>query len=143
MSSANSTNDTSNILHYGPVTEQDFRLPEFRGADPADYERRPDGRIVRKDRWEVFARNVARHFCSDPGGFELDLLAKWFSEFVESARAAGVEPLYSDDPPLMEADRRRHACKVCGNEPDRFGALEHGKGCYTQSEDGGGTSYVG
>lgn len=36
----------------GDVTEQDFRMPEFRGADPKDYERRADGKIVRKDRWE-------------------------------------------------------------------------------------------
>lgn len=35
------------------VTERDFRLPEFYDADPKDYERRPDGKIVRKDRWET------------------------------------------------------------------------------------------
>lgn len=34
------------------VTEQDFRMPEFRGADPQDYEFRGDGEVVRKDRWE-------------------------------------------------------------------------------------------
>ncbi|MCD7096956.1 hypothetical protein [Stenotrophomonas sp. MMGLT7] len=35
------------------VTERDFRMPEFRDADPADYEFRGDGKIVRKDRWET------------------------------------------------------------------------------------------
>lgn len=35
------------------VTEEDFRMPEFRGADPNDYEFRRDGKIVRKDRWVV------------------------------------------------------------------------------------------
>lgn len=34
------------------VKEQDFRKPEFVDADPADYEFRGDGKIVRKDRWE-------------------------------------------------------------------------------------------
>ena len=34
------------------VTEQDFRLPEFRDAIPDDYEFRADGKLVRKDRWE-------------------------------------------------------------------------------------------
>ena len=34
------------------VTEQDFRMPEFRDAKPEDYEFRRDGKIVRKDRWE-------------------------------------------------------------------------------------------
>lgn len=36
----------------------------------------------------------------------------------------------------------RFACKVCGNVPDSEGNLEHGKGCYTQSADGGGDEYI-
>lgn len=39
-------------------------------------------------------------------------------------------------------ERRKYACDVCGNWPDEDGTLEHGKGCYTQSEDGGGNEYV-
>ena len=35
-----------------------------------------------------------------------------------------------------------YACKVCGAVPDATGVIEHGRGCYTQSEDGGGISYV-
>lgn len=34
------------------VTEQDFRMPDFRDAKPEDYEFRSDGKLVRKDRWE-------------------------------------------------------------------------------------------
>lgn len=30
-------------------------------------------------------------------------------------------------------------CKVCGNVPDRDGTLEHGRGCYRLSDDGGGS----
>lgn len=33
-------------------------------------------------------------------------------------------------------------CKVCGNTPNDEGELEHGKGCYTQSEDGGGSEFA-
>ena len=33
-------------------------------------------------------------------------------------------------------------CKVCGNRPDDEGELEHGKGCYTQGEDGGGSEFA-
>ncbi len=33
-------------------------------------------------------------------------------------------------------------CDVCGNTPDEEGLIEHGRGCYTQDEDGGGTSYA-
>lgn len=41
------------------VTERDFRMPEFRDADPNDYEIRDDGKIVRKDRWETGVRRIA------------------------------------------------------------------------------------
>jgi hypothetical protein len=34
------------------------------------------------------------------------------------------------------------ACKVCGNIPDAQGSRKHGRGCYTQSEDGGGEDYI-
>ena len=40
------------------VTEQDFRCPEFRDANPEDYEFRPDGKLVRKDRWENGIRKI-------------------------------------------------------------------------------------
>jgi len=35
-----------------------------------------------------------------------------------------------------------YACDVCGNPPDEHGMIEHGKGCYTQDENGGGVSWV-
>jgi hypothetical protein len=35
-----------------------------------------------------------------------------------------------------------YACKVCGNVPDKDGTIEHGRGCYVVSEDGGGFSCV-
>lgn len=34
------------------------------------------------------------------------------------------------------------ACDVCLNTPDEEGWLEHGRGCHTQSEDGGGGEYI-
>ncbi len=43
---------------------------------------------------------------------------------------------------LTYEQRKDYACKVCGNVPDEDGCIEHGKGCYTQSEDGGGYSFV-
>lgn len=39
-------------------------------------------------------------------------------------------------------ERSKYCCDVCGNVPDEDGRIEHGKGCYTQDENGGGTSYV-
>lgn len=43
---------------------------------------------------------------------------------------------------LSYDERKKYACDVCGNVPDQDGLIEHGRGCYTQSENGGGTSLV-
>src|SRR3990167_11101486 len=43
---------------------------------------------------------------------------------------------------LTYEERAKYACDVCGNVPDEDGVIEHGRGCYTQSEDGGGISVV-
>jgi len=52
------------------VTEQDFRMKEFIGAKPEDYEFRQDGKIVRKDRWEMGMRVIASLLF--PGDYEID-----------------------------------------------------------------------
>lgn len=41
---------------------------------------------------------------------------------------------------LSYEERKEYACSVCGSVPDKDGVIEHGKGCYTQDEDGGGLS---
>ena len=43
---------------------------------------------------------------------------------------------------LNYEERAKYACDVCGNVPDEDGVIEHGRGCYTQLEDGGGISVV-
>lgn len=57
-----------------PVTERDFRKPEFLDAKIEDYERRADGAIVRKDRWEVAVRRIADlvGLGGKRSGFEID-----------------------------------------------------------------------
>jgi hypothetical protein len=83
-----------------PVTERDFRRPEFLDAKPEDYERRADGRVVRKDRWEVTVRAIASHFGVDPReGFECDTLLFWVEEFIDRAKDAGVNPCYDEELP--------------------------------------------
>lgn len=47
-----------------------------------------------------------------------------------------------DEKALPYEERERYACKVCGNVPDENGCIEHGRGCYVVSEDGGGCSWV-
>lgn len=41
------------------VTEQDFRLPQFRGQDPKDYEFNANNIPVRKDRWRTGILDIA------------------------------------------------------------------------------------
>jgi hypothetical protein len=45
-------------------------------------------------------------------------------------------------PAPVQEPERGYSCKVCGNKPDANGWLEHGSGCYTQSENGGGTEFI-
>lgn len=40
------------------------------------------------------------------------------------------------------AEREPYACDVCGNVPDEYGMITHGRGCFVASEDGGGETYV-
>lgn len=54
------------------VTEKDFRRPEFRDADPADYEFRDDGAIVRKDRWERGIYSIVSIVGASRRQFEID-----------------------------------------------------------------------
>ena len=55
------------------VTERDFRQPEFINAEVKDYERRDDGKIVRKDRWEQGMHSVAMSLgLNSRSGFEIN-----------------------------------------------------------------------
>lgn len=55
-----------------PITERDLRMPEFRDVDIKDLERREDGAIARKDRWERGIRQIAGIVGLDPrAGFEV------------------------------------------------------------------------
>lgn len=54
------------------VTEKDFRMPEFRDANPEDYEFRKDGKIVRKDRWEMGMHKISQIVFPCAREFEID-----------------------------------------------------------------------
>lgn len=76
------------------VTEEDFRLPEFRHAKVEDYEFRDDGKLVRKDRWEKGIFSIASAMgLNIRNGFEIDDLVK----IVEAAAEHGAFNLPVDD----------------------------------------------
>lgn len=70
------------------VREEDFRLPEFKDAKVEDYERRADGKIVRKDRWERGIFRIVSALNLNPREFEID------------AVVARVEALVEDNAPV-------------------------------------------
>lgn len=56
-----------------PVTELDFRMPEYRYAKVEDYEFREDGKLVRKDRWKTGMFKIAEAMgFNTRDGFEID-----------------------------------------------------------------------
>ena len=53
-----------------PVTESDFRMPEFQVAKVEDYERRSNGTIARKDRWKTGMIQIAQLLKFNSSGDE-------------------------------------------------------------------------
>lgn len=82
------------------VTENDFREPRFRDAKPEDYEFRPDGDLVRKDRWETGIRDIASAMGYEAReGFEIEHLVCSVKLLVNDAKAAGVTVYAVDELP--------------------------------------------
>ncbi len=66
-------------------------------------------------------------------------LAEMRETYSETSLTLSPEEIHVRD---YDDRRSLYGCKVCQNVPDHNGYLEHGKGCYTQDENGGGTEYV-
>lgn len=62
------------------VTERDLRHPAFAEGEPSDYEFREDGRIVRKDRWEMAIHSIRYHLGDRRREFEV-------TEIVDAVKA--------------------------------------------------------
>lgn len=68
-----------------PVTDRDFRLPEFADAEPKDYEFRADGKLVRKDRWEKGIVRICGIVGLNVRSFEIDEVVQQVEAFVAAA----------------------------------------------------------
>ena len=69
-----------------PVTEADFRQPEFRAAKVEDYEFRDDGRIVRKNRWIEAVHDIKSLVLDDDArDFEIDEVISAVKKLVGEA----------------------------------------------------------
>lgn len=75
------------------VTLRDMLMPEFRHADPADYEFRGDGKIVRKDRWEKGIFEIARALGMNcRGGFEIPDVVYAVKTIINQIEPQGENP---------------------------------------------------
>lgn len=85
-----------------PVTEEDFRKPEFRGAKPEDYELREDGAVVRKDRWQTAIHQIRG--IVGPKGREFEI--KDVIDAVEKITGNWQDADPEEDPGLATIDLR-------------------------------------
>lgn len=79
------------------VTEMDFRSEEFRNAKVEDYEFRGDGKVVRKDRWEMAIHKI-RSLCGGNARDEFEIPE--VIQAVEALLPAQAKPLESWTPDL-------------------------------------------
>lgn len=96
-----------------PVTERDFRKPEFRDAQPEDYEFREDGVVVRKDRWETVIRQIRCIVGPNGREFEIaDVVAA-----VDAVAGRWHDPEPDEDPGYDVIDVRLSCGSIlCGLE---------------------------
>ncbi len=129
-------------LETGPMDEWDAPKSIRRCASKlkAILDSEPKGDwigVKREDFFEVLC--LAYELLPDPESErKLDALKE---KYAINPSPPVIEPS-EDKVVLSYKEREEYACDVCSNVPDEEGTIEHGRGCYTQSEDGGGVSYV-
>ena len=72
------------------ITEDDLRLPEFKGVPLEQLERRGDGKIVRKDRWEKGIKQIAGVVGFSRKAYEV-------GEVVEAVRELREKAIFIDE----------------------------------------------
>lgn len=68
------------------VTEQDFRMPEYRDAKVEEYEFRDDGKLVRKDRWLTAVFKIASMVGVNVRNFEIEDVIRAVETLVEDEK---------------------------------------------------------
>jgi hypothetical protein len=122
------------------VTERDLRMPEFRDAKLEDLEFREDGKIVRKDRWEIGIRRIVGILWNGRREFEIDEIVEAVRNLVKrkgvrwpngcdetgpkalrylayNPRPSGGEERFNAEHLLQIADELEEAAKRCADLP--------------------------
>ena len=88
-----------------PVTERDFRMPEFRDAIVEDYEFRADGKLVRKDRWERAVHSIRHLVSQDRGEFEIPEVVQAVRDLVSQVEG------WNELSPSLASDEQDFPCE--------------------------------
>ena len=96
------------------VTEQDFRMPEFRDAKPEDYEFRDDGKLVRKDRWERGIQSIRELVGLNARSFEIPEVVEKVRELV-AHHADWIELAECAPEDFPDSSRRVEVRLPCGS----------------------------
>lgn len=78
------------------VSITDFLMPEFKGANPEDYERRTDGQIVRKDRWVNGMRKILTIVGLNDCNFEINDIVERVRQLASHELASWKKINYED-----------------------------------------------
>lgn len=82
------------------VSINDFIMPEFKGANPEEYERRADGQIVRKDRWVNAMRKIVTLVGLNDCSFEINDIVDRVRQLVSHELASWKKINYEDQSTL-------------------------------------------
>lgn len=92
--------------HERQVTEQDFRMPEYRDQDPKDYEFDANQKPVRKDRWKRAIEHIRLLVGVDGRSYDIIDVINAVKQLAEEN--IGWETVEVDDPD----DLPEHQAKV-------------------------------
>ncbi|WP_337590028.1 dTMP kinase [Variovorax sp. JS1663] len=79
-------------------------------AHPQDYERREDGKVVRKDRWEWGMRNIVTILLGPRHKFEIHDIVESVRALAERAKVAAQEPASDESGLDQDPDAAASAC---------------------------------
>lgn len=85
-------------MYNRPVREEDFRQPEYKSAKVEDYEFRQDGKIVRKDRWEVAVHTIRGLLDRSSRDFEISEVVDAVESMIARQEEMGIFPEQTDPP---------------------------------------------
>jgi hypothetical protein len=102
------------------VSEKDLRAPEFRDGSPDEYERRSDGKIVRKDRFVRGMQDIAAILFGCRHQYEIDEVVTAVHRLngIQLEKAiVHARDIYEGEPKALECLDYLHAVLDAAKKP--------------------------